>query len=290
MNIIDYSFKKIITIHFGIGLIFPFIMEGLSYLYLLPSPESESLIEVVFAAFHWKIIEHNISFYVFVAVLYTYQYIKILREQKLLSDNLELQVKQAELKALKYQLNPHFLFNSLNSINAFILENPKSAQSMLLKLSDFLRYSLEIKDKKFLSLEMELEQIKRFMEIEKIRFEERVNFKLENNIRSKCLIPTLMLQPLIENCFKHGVGKSSDICNIILSLNENNENINISIYNDTVDSSFAGGTKVGLENTVKRLEMNFNKNFSFEIDESKGFEVKITIPKLSDNENEYINR
>ena len=122
------------------------------------------------------------------------------------------------------------------------------------------------------------------MEIEKIRFEERLNFTLENQVTSECYIPTLLLQPLIENSFKHGVAKSSKLCRIILNLKEIDNCIEISLFNDRVDKPSLKGTSIGLENTRKRLEMNFDSNFTFDIDKSEGFEVRMRIPIIRNEE------
>jgi len=128
-----------------------------------------------------------------------------LTSEKEKTEKAYLQAREAELKLLRYQLNPHFLFNSLNSVQALIYENHELADKMLTKLSEFLRYSLEHKGKVFVSFKEEIEAIKKYLTIEKIRFEKNLEFYINSTAEAnKCKILSFLLQPLIENAIKHG--------------------------------------------------------------------------------------
>lgn len=131
-------------------------------------------------------------------------------------------IKETELKALKSQINPHFLFNSLNSISSLTLSDPAKAQEMIINLSNFLRYSISQKDNHLSTLKEEIENINKYLAIEKIRFGERLN--VIQKIEPECMswkVPTMILQPLYENAIKYGVYESRDL--ITIETTENNK-------------------------------------------------------------------
>ena len=193
----------------------------------------------------------------YVTIFYNNLTDKVLSESKFNS-----LIAEAELKSLKYQINPHFLFNSLNSISSLTISNPEKAQEMSINLSEFLRKTLAGNDVKKVSLENELKNIELYLKIEKVRFEDRLEFNL--NLSDECknmLLPNMILQPLIENCIKHGVYESSETININLSCKRNENYLEINISNN-YDSSFANkkGEGIGLQNINSRLKLIYNKS------------------------------
>src|SRR4030066_1617754 len=123
----------------------------------------------------------------------------------------EAAVKDYELKTLKSQLNPHFMFNAMNSIRALIEEDPESAKVAITKLSNILRYSLQMERMERVSLGEEIETVKNYLDLERIRFEDRLKYKLDiERNTEKIEIPPMMIQTLVENGIKHGVAKRTE--------------------------------------------------------------------------------
>lgn len=171
--------------------------------------------------------------------------------------NLKTLIREAELSALKAQINPHFLFNSLNSVSSLTIRDPSRARKMIIELSDFLRYSLKHKEKEVTSLEEEIQNIIRYLEIEKIRFEGRLIFELDIPESCKLLsLPNMILQPLFENAIKHGVYESLEPVTIHLKCECTAEFLVLVISNN-YDASGAGkvGAGIGLKNINSRLKL-----------------------------------
>ena len=196
--------------------------------------------------------------------------------------NLNTLIKEAELKALRSQINPHFLFNSLNSISSLTLSDSSKAQTMTIKLSEFLRYSLKQGDKKLTTLEEEIYHINLYLDIEKVRFNKRLNyfFEIEENI-SNLLLPVMILQPLFENAIKHGVYNTSELVNIEMKAFVKENMLNIIIKNNFDKSfSYKKGTGTGIKNVQERLFLIYTSRNLIEIKkEDEFFEVKLLFPQ-----------
>jgi len=204
-----------------------------------------------------------------------------LSEKKAREAKLESLVKETELKMLRSQINPHFLFNSLNSISSLTITDPGKARDMVIKLSEFMRYALSKKDEQPVSLRNELENLRLYFDIEKVRFGDRLS--TEENIDEKCLetkIPVMLLQPLYENAIKHGVYASTESVRILTEANSINEHIEIKISNNynPVPSS-RKGTGTGLLNVNRRLELFYGNKASMITTKENGiFTVSLFIP------------
>ena len=134
-----------------------------------------------------------------------------LSEKNAKAARLESLVRETELKMLRSQINPHFLFNSLNSISSLTITDPEKARDMVIKLSEFMRYALSRKDELPVSLSHELDNLRLYLDIEKVRFGDKLT--TEEFIEPACLdfrIPVMLLQPLYENAVKHGVYESTE--------------------------------------------------------------------------------
>jgi two-component system, LytTR family, sensor kinase len=174
---------------------------------------------------------------------------------------LESLVKEAELKMLRSQINPHFLFNSLNSISSLTLTDPPKAHEMIIKLSDFMRYSLTSRDDHLVTLNNEMKSMRLYLEIEKVRFRERL--VTEETIEPECLealLPGLLLQPIYENAVKHGVYESIKTVSISTTAVKKDENLVITISNtiDTDSVVTPKGTGIGIKNVKARLDLFFS--------------------------------
>ncbi|MEM7551803.1 MAG: histidine kinase [Bacteroidota bacterium] len=195
---------------------------------------------------------------------------------------LEGALKQAELDMLKSQVNPHFLFNSLNSISSLTVSSPKCAQEMVIKLSQFLRHSLNKGSSHLHELKSELENLQLYLDIEKIRFQERLVFKNEvNDICLKTKVPNLILQPLVENAIKYGLYESLEPVEISLNCLEKEDCILLNLTNTfDSDSNNLKGEGIGLKNTQSRLNLIYGKEAQL-LTEKAGnlFTVTLQVPK-----------
>ncbi len=193
-------------------------------------------------------------------------------------------LKETELEALKSQINPHFLFNSLNSIHTLTRTNPDKASEMILQLSDYMRYSLNQQVETFTTLDSELNNLEKYMSIEKIRFGNKLNYSLtqeENTNTSK--IPPMLLQPLFENAIKHGLYSVSEgfFLHVDVSLLESKLKIEIT---NNFDINFPSKDRngLGINNVKNRLLNIFGRADLITIlqDNSKGrYTIILNIPQ-----------
>lgn len=200
---------------------------------------------------------------------------------------------QAHIKMLRYQLNPHFLFNTLNAISTLILvKENKTAEEMVSRLSDFLRYSLDKDPIKKVPLEQEVQALSLYLDIEKVRFDERldVQWKVDEDT-SKALVPSLILQPLVENAIKYAISKmeqGGEICiatrlfgrDLLLEVADNGPGA------DIVNGQLHRTNGVGLTNIQERLHSLYGQDYSFVVshNDPTGIKVSIRIPyELVDN-------
>ena len=204
-----------------------------------------------------------------------------LSEKNAKEAKLESLVKETELKMLRSQINPHFLFNSLNSISSLTITDPEKARDMVVKLSEFMRYALSRKDEQPVSLQNELENMRLYLDIEKVRFGEKLT--TEENIETNCLnfkIPVLLLQPLYENAVKHGVYESTESVRIITNAKIIDGYFEITISNNYDPApSLKRGTGTGLLNVSRRLELFYGNKASIKTTKENGiYTVNMYIP------------
>jgi len=216
-----------------------------------------------------------------VCIYYIYVYSQHNREKQLKEAEWQQQIRQAQLNALKSQINPHFLFNSLNSIASLTLTDPAKAHHMVIALSGFMRYSLRNHQDDLVTLEVELRNIGLYLQIEKIRFGDKLGYHFE--IGEKCnthLIPNLILQPIFENAIKYGVYESSVPVEILLQARKLDDCMEITVINDFDPESVPRkGEGVGLTNINERLRIIYGSSrlLTAELGENK-FKVKMVIP------------
>ncbi len=234
------------------------------------------------SSFPWRIVSGIFYYAAFILIYYVIIYYHDIQEKIKQEAHLNTLIKEIELSALKNQINPHFLFNSLNSISSLTMSSPQKAQEMIIQLSDYLRYSLSNNDQQIATLKTELENIKLYLEIEKIRFGERLHFSFncdESTLATK--IPAMILQPLFENAIKHGVYESTETINIKLSCQLENNYLNITLANDfDATSKPTKGEGIGLKNTQQRLFLIYQQNDLFIIKKTATtFTVTIKFPQ-----------
>ena len=221
-------------------------------------------------------------FYTLMAVIF---YLNIFyrrnREKTEKEKELKQELREAVLRALKSQINPHFLFNSLNSIASLTLSNPEKAHEMVIALSDFMRYSLRKQHNEMVALEEELNHIRLYLQIEKIRFGDKMAYSFQ--VEPECLncqIPTLLLQPLFENAVKYGVYEASEQVEVSLTARKEGEHTVLTIANNfDKEAAPVKGEGIGLKNVQERLRLVYNSNNLMQAKELDGrFEVTIYLP------------
>jgi sensor histidine kinase YesM len=168
--------------------------------------------------------------------------------------------REAELNNLRQQLQPHFLFNSLNSINALIGLQPQQARTMIQQLSDFLRGTLKKEQKEWTTLDEELKHLQLYLDIEKVRFGHRLNAVVENNT-SNLQLPVMLLQPVVENAIKFGLYDTTEAITISILASEEQGYLKLEIKNpfDPETSLPQKGTGFGLRSVQRRLSLLFGR-------------------------------
>jgi LytS/YehU family sensor histidine kinase len=229
------------------------------------------------------------------ALYYGINYYILLEEQINQRERLESQASSAQLAMLRYQLNPHFLFNTLNSISTLVLlKQTERANAMLARLSSFLRYTLANESSAKVTLAQEVETLKLYLEIEKMRFEDRMrpHFRIDAETIGARL-PSLLLQPLIENAIKYAVTPSEDGADIWITAAREGSAVRIEVADSGGDSASAEmsatqSTGVGLANIRERLQQAYGNahGFTTKKNEHGGFSVIIEIPYESGDEDE----
>lgn len=188
---------------------------------------------------------------------------------------------KAQVEMLRYQLNPHFLFNALNSIRASVDEDAKCAKQMITSLSEFLRYSLLHESAKTIELYEEIEAVKNYLAIEKIRFEDKLEVELAvEKAAEDFKVPCFLLNPLVENAIKHGLQTSAKPLKIKISANLFGNRLILEVSNSgkLQNGSNGNGTNIGLKNVRERLEKLFGSRGRFELKQDGDFvKAKIEI-------------
>jgi two-component sensor histidine kinase len=185
---------------------------------------------------------------------------------------LEVLAKDAELRALQAQVNPHFFFNSLNSVRALIYENPDSAAQMIDQLATLMRYTLQSSYADTVPLREELEAVQSYLAIEKIRFEERLRVALDiGDGMDTVRIPPMALQTLVENAVKYGVEQSTSGTEIRISARHAHGKATIEVSNQGALRTFSNSTSVGLNNARKRLVLSKGGDASLDLLERDGW-------------------
>jgi LytS/YehU family sensor histidine kinase len=190
--------------------------------------------------------------------------------------------KEAELKALRAQLHPHFLFNSLNSISALTTVDPERARQMCLLLSDLLRRSLSLGSKEMVALSEEVALVQRFLEVEKVRFGARLQTEvcLDPGV-DEWLLPPLLLQPLVENAVTHGIANLVDGGVVRIEARPRGAWLEIAVENPCdPERSRRAGAGVGLDNVRRRLETLYGREARVTVKEADGrFRVELSLPR-----------
>jgi len=210
--------------------------------------------------------------------------ISILRREALIKEeSFNKQLANAELTNLKMKFQPHFIFNSLHSISAAAYKNPQIADSMISKLSELLRYSINSSENNFTTVEEELNLARKYIEIQKLRFEDRINYVEQIDpeyLKEK--IPLFVFQPLLENCIKHAVELTDETIHINAIVSKHDNKIEINITNSLPEDIKVSDKSLGegIQNLRERLTYIYRGNYKLEYGKNllNEFSVKIHLP------------
>ena len=186
---------------------------------------------------------------------------------------LELAMRETELSALRAQLNPHFLFNSLNSLRGLITENPSRAQEAVTRLAALLRHTLQLNRARTIILKDELEATKHYLELESIRFERRLRYQIDSDPQAlDVAVPPMLIQNLVENAIKHGIARLPEGGSVRVAVRRSSQDLHIRVTNTGTLAGEPGKIGIGLTNSLERLRLMF------------GERVKIQLRQLDPNE------
>lgn len=264
-----------------------------SYLGLMRMNAGEAVLREIMAQYQWILFAHFTLYIVQFAIYHTVRSVQRLRLKEQQAAELMTLAHERELEALKAQVNPHFLFNTLNSISATVKTDPDEAREMISELAHLLRYALDSAKNDWVTLEGEVTFAKAYLTLESHRFSDRL--QVDYDIDSEILdtpVPPMVLQPLVENAVKHGIAPSERGGTITLRIHQSNEHVQVHVEdtgsglngeNDPLAEETEG---LGLANTNARLTQTYGPEAALHTnaDASEGFEVWFTIPATGKGE------
>lgn len=289
LNTLQKTVEKQVLHFFVISIVFSLIsgtiyMQACQHLGLLNDGERKftdrPLLLILSGTFYFfmNIVIWNLTYFI-------YHYVTKSRKQQLDTLQLESLVKALELKTIKAHINPHFIFNSLNSIRALVDENPERARRAITELSNILRSSMHTEKTESAPMEKELDIVKDYLALENMRFEDRL--RIEYSIDEDTLdlpVPPMMLQTLVENAIKHGISKQiqGGVVRIVSVLKDNYHEL--SVLNTGHLNGRGSGEGFGLSSTTNRLSLLYGNKAKFEIKQSTPtiVEARVLIPLEED--------
>lgn len=233
-------------------------------------------------SFRWNdpnLFAWGMIFFIWNLIYFAYVFFQRYRTVEIKNLRLEAARNEYELRRLRDQMNPHFIFNAMNTIRALIDENPQKAKKAVTQLSNVLRSSLQTGKHDLIPLERELEIVKDYLEIEKARYEERLKVEFDIDKRTaQVMIPPLMLQTIIENSIKHGIAKLPKGGSVRIQTAALDDAVDIEVFNSgEFDPDGRSDSSLGLENTRNRLSLSFGQDAWMKIGNYNGSMVRTTI-------------
>ena len=213
-------------------------------------------------------------------VAHALHYYRGLREEEARASRLSAQLAQAQLQALRMQIHPHFLFNTLNSIAALLHKDVETADRMIARLGDFLRSTLSRSESQTITLGQELEFLKCYLDIERLRFQDRLTVNLEIDPQTlEVLVPNLILQPIVENAVQHGIARQTDAGLIMIRASKLQDRLLIEVEDNGpgLNANQNGSSGIGLKNTKSRLQQFYGDDFSFQLGSANGRGVLVSM-------------
>jgi signal transduction histidine kinase len=255
----------------------------------LGSPQYETFSAYFGALFINPFMVHQglLAYWGTVVVAHAFEYHEQAKQGQARTSELSAQLAQAQLAALKMQIHPHFLFNTLNSVSALLHKDLEAADRMIARLSDFLRMTLKSSGTSVVTLAQEMDFLKTYLEIENIRFQDNLRVEIDiDEAVSGAKVPNLILQPIVENAVRHGTSRQTGVGRLSIRADRAGEHLHIAIEDNGPGpnrSRTSDGTGVGLTNTRARLEQ-FYGEFQLDIkerDAKGGTIVTMKVPYLT---------
>ncbi len=225
------------------------------------------------------------TYWIVVLAAHGVGYYRDRRAEQVRAAELSTQLSKARLAALQAQLHPHFLFNTMHAISAFVRPEPDKAETMLAELAELLRLSMDGPDDPVVPLEQELEFVKRYLSIQKTRLGDRFQWELSvDHDVSTARVPSLILQPLVENAVEHGIAKRLGNGRLWIRVTREDGLVSLEVSNDgpevTVESLDRSNWRVGLRNTSDRLTQTYGPDYGLALRprDGGGLEVRVSIP------------
>ncbi len=284
---------KSLLVYLSVGIVWAMLVQGLPLLLLpiLKNWTSYNIKQFYRPDNHdWAtiLITNVLVYWVILSISLIFLYYERYQNEMLKASKLDVQLSNARLQALKMQMHPHFLFNTLHSITALVLKNEnRDAVKMINRLSELLRLTLDNIETQVLTLEDEIEFTRRYLEIERIRFHDRLAVEWEIDPQAlTAQVPNLILQPLVENAMRHAVDSSSGTSRIQIVAHLQNNQVLMEVRDDGKDlkkiSGQNGTAGLGLKNTRARLSELYGEDFSFGLSrrEDEWTIAQIVIPFL----------
>jgi two-component system LytT family sensor kinase len=257
-------------------------------LWLLDAPRDPSLLAGGLMATSWRVMHRNTTFlyWVIVGVYIALDYQSHLKDRLIRTAELERLLSNARLNNLREQLHPHFLFNSLNAISAYIEDKPRQARQMIEQLGDLLRLSLAHSDEQEITLAQEMAFVDRYLKLQAVRFEDRLQVSLRPDPDVlDALVPPFILQPLVENAIRYGASAKSTLTSVQVDAWRQNGDVRLRVCDDGPGLppgwSFDSHAGIGLSNTRERLRHLYGaEGHSFEIARQPdgGVRVELSLP------------
>lgn len=284
------KWKSSVFVHLAAGVVLAFFQQAIDTFLLTrlgypPNRQFASFLEAykffIFINLHLSIL----IYWGVIGIKSAFSYYQKYRERELQTSKLEARLATSRLQVLKGQLQPHFLFNTLNAISELIYRDPEAAERMIGDLSDLLRLSFEKLEVQEISLKQELEFLRKYLEIEQMRFQDRLRVEME--IAPDTLdasVPNMILQPLVENAIKHGIAPRSTGGKIQIGAHRSNGTLELSVSDNGIGVPFNDvenlSEGVGLSNTRRRLKHLYGERHKFDLKaaEASGLSVNLTIP------------
>ena len=275
------------VIHFFCGL----ILSGLQcavhgmLVYTFGHTKPSSFLNGILVSLYLNVDRMIFVYWAIVILSSAVAFYRLFEQKELRASQLEAQLAQAQVLALKMQLQPHFLFNTLNAIVTLIQTNADLAEEMTVRLSNFLRLTLDASGKQLISLREELCFVKAYLEIEEVRFNGKLKYheQVQTNLLN-AEVPALILQPLVENAVKHGISRYSSASVVQVIAERNNGTLLLTVSDDGMPADLIPAnlenTGVGLTNTRSRLATLYGEHASLLIqsNQSRGLSVSVKIP------------
>jgi len=292
-------FPRNLLIHIAVSVVFSFVVLSaaapLSWYFGSPNLVRNPTLLILWRnnAFSIYYFHQGLTIYwATLAVAHALHYYRGLREGEARTGQLAAQLAQAQLQALKMQIHPHFLFNTLNSIAALLHKDVEAADKMIARLGDFLRLTLKRSDTQTVDLGQELDFLKCYLDIEHIRFQDRLTVDMEVEPDTlDVMIPNLILQPIVENAVRHGVARQTVPGHITIRALKKSNRLIVQIEDNgpglKIDPN-GDSSGIGLNNTRARLRQFYGTDYDFKIANSKntGVIVTLEIPATPAIENE----